>query len=159
METIKVIIVDDNEIANDFIRNYLEGFEEVEVLGSCYSDEEEILMIDELKPEIVITDLVRNNTLSGLDILKRYKEVSNSPKFLVVTAGGEDLIDTKVMDGYIKKPIINYNLIIQELKKIKEQIIFERLPDNIPKNKKSIANIRCYKILKNLLKHVKKDKI
>ncbi len=145
METIKVIIADDNKIMNDFIRNYLSKFDEIEVLGSSYSDEEEIFMIENLKPEIVITDLVRNNTLSGLEIIKKYKNKSNIPKFLVITAGGENLINTKIMDGYIKKPIIDYNSIIQELRNIKEQIIFERLP---VVEKKEVIKNTWYKFFK-----------
>ena len=145
METIKVIIADDNKIMNDFIRNYLSKFDEIEVLGSSYSDEEEIFMIENLKPEIVITDLVRNNTLSGLEIIKKYKNKSNIPKFLVITAGGENLINTKIMDGYIKKPIIDYNSIIRELRNIKEQIIFERLP---VVEKKEVIKNTWYKFFK-----------
>lgn len=131
MNRIKVIIADDNRIINNIIKSNLEMHNEIEVLGSCYSEEEEISMIECLKPEIVITDLARNGTLSGLEIIKKYKKQSNMPKFLVVTAGGDELIDTNIIDGLIKKPFVNVDLVFQKIKNIKEQIEYERLPKEI----------------------------
>ena len=42
-------------------------------------------MIEELDPEIVITDLKRGDSLSGLDIIKDYAEKEKSPKFIIVS--------------------------------------------------------------------------
>ena len=53
---IKVIIADDNVHFCKFIREYLEKYNDIEILGVANSDEDEIKMIEELKPEIVITD-------------------------------------------------------------------------------------------------------
>ena len=62
MEKIKIIIADDYNIFCEMIRDYLIKYEEIEILGIANTDEEEIRMIEELKPEIVITDLMRNRT-------------------------------------------------------------------------------------------------
>ena len=118
MEKIRVIIADDNKEMNEFLKNYLENFEEIHVLGCCYSDEEEVKMIEELKPDVVITDIIRNGRPSGLEIMKRYKKREMIPKFLVITAGTDDLIDIEIMDGYIRKPIVDYELVVKELKRI-----------------------------------------
>ncbi len=154
METIKIIIADDNKEMNDYIRNYMEGVEEIEVLGSCYSDKEETYMIDNLKPEIVITDIVRNNTLSGLEIIKKYKEKGSIPKFLVITAG--EYINPKIMDGYIKKPITDYNLIVEELRRIKQQILSEKLLIEKPKDNINIIN-SIWSRLKEKIKKYRKN--
>ena len=121
MKKIKIIIADDNKVINDFIKKYLEKYEEVEILGCAYTNEEEIQLIENLKPEIVITDLLRNNKLLGLEIIKKYKEKDVNPKFLVIS-GSIESINPNIMDGFIKKPIINYELIINQLRKIKSSI-------------------------------------
>ena len=118
MEKIRVIIADDNKEMNEFLKNYLENFEEIHVLGCCYSDEEEVKMIEELKPDVVITDIIRNGRPSGLEIMKRYKKREMIHKFLVIKAGKDDLIDIEIMDGYIRKPIVDYELVVKELKRI-----------------------------------------
>ena len=58
---IKVIIADDNVYFCKLIREYLEKYNDIEILGVANSDEDEIKMIEELKPEIIITDLMRNH--------------------------------------------------------------------------------------------------
>ena len=65
MEKIRVIIADDYNRFCEIVRDYLIKYEEIEILGIANTDEEEIRMIEELKPEIVITDLMRNRTYSG----------------------------------------------------------------------------------------------
>ena len=114
-------IADDNKEINSIIRSYLEKYEEIEILGCAYSSEEEIQLIENMKPEIVITDLMRKNTLSGLEIIKKYKEKDKNLKFLVIS-GNSQFVDFNIMDGFIAKPIINYELVIQELRKIKYSI-------------------------------------
>ena len=118
MEEIRVIIADDNKEMNEFLKNYLENREGIRILGCCYSDEEEVKMIEELKPDVVITDLIREGRPSGLEIIKRYKKRGMIPKFLVITAGTDDLIDIEIMDGYIRKPIVDYELVVKELRRI-----------------------------------------
>ncbi len=40
-------------------------------MGIANTDEEEIKLIEELKPDVVVTDLMRNHEFTGLDIIKR----------------------------------------------------------------------------------------
>lgn len=83
---VKVIIADDNIHICKFIKRYLEKYEDIEILGVANTDEDEIKMIEELKPEIVITDLLRNHKYTGLDIIKDYFKKNSKVAFLVVSA-------------------------------------------------------------------------
>ena len=118
MVKIRVLIVDDNRIINDFIKQYLSQFEDIEVVGCCYTDEEEVSMINSLNPDIVITDLVRNGKLSGIEIIRSYKSKGGKAKFIVITAGTDEDLDYRIIDGIIKKPFYDYKLIYNEIKKI-----------------------------------------
>lgn len=121
MNKIKIIIADDNIHICKFIKEFLEKYEEIEILGIANTDEDEIRMIEEYKPDIVITDLMRYHKYTGLDIIKSYENKKDAPKFLVISADEERYVIEKGLKvaGYIKKPFYNYEIIIEELKRIK----------------------------------------
>lgn len=125
MKRIKVIIADDNQVMIEVMKKNLEKYDDIEIVGTSNSTDDEILMINSLKPDIVITDLIRNGKNSGLEVIIKYKKKSNTPKFLVITAGGCDLIDTSIMDGFINKPFFDYDEIVKQLRLIKRQIEIE----------------------------------
>ena len=125
---IRVIIAEDNIHICKFIEENLKKHNDIEILGIANTDEEEIKMIEEQKPEIVITDLMRNNKYSGLDIIKNYYNNNSQVEFLVISADyKEDVInDGLEVAGYIKKPFGDYEIIYNELKRIKKNIIISK---------------------------------
>ena len=124
---IKVIIADDNVHFCKFIKEYLKKYNDIEILGVANSDEDEIKIIEKLKPEIVITDLMRNHRYTGLDIIKKYNDDNSKVKFLVISADEKaDVINNGLeVAGYIKKPFTDYEIIYDEVKRIKKIIIDE----------------------------------
>lgn len=128
LEKIRVIIAEDNIHICKFIEENLKKHNDIEILGIANTDEEEIKMIEEQKPEIVITDLMRNNKYSGLDIIKNYYNNNSQVEFLVISADyKEDVInDGLKVAGYIKKPFGDYEIIYNELKRIKKNIIISK---------------------------------
>ena len=121
---IKIIIADDNIHICKFTKEFLEKYEDIEILGIANSDEDEIKMIEELKPEIVITDLMRNHRYTGLDIIKSYFAKNKDIAFLVISADNKsDVINGGLeVAGYIKKPVNDYEEIYTELKRIKREL-------------------------------------
>lgn len=152
-EKIKIIIADDNKGFCDILKKYFTQYEDVEILGIAYTDEDEIKQIEELKPEIVITDLVRNHKYTGLEIIKDYSKKKDHPEFLVISADKkEDVInDDLKIGGYIKKPCNNYDIIIQELRKIKMKIINER-NQMIMKREEMLKKFKIIDIFSDLFK-------
>ncbi len=121
-EKIKIIIADDNVFLCKQIQSFLKKYSDIEILGIANTNEKEIEMIEKLKPEIVITDLVRNHEYTGLDIIKSYFGKNNSPKFLVISSDSKTTVikDGLEIAGYIQKGIgFNEDDIIKELRKIK----------------------------------------
>lgn len=128
LEKIRVIIAEDNIHICKFIEENLKKHNDIEILGIANTDEEEIKMIEELKPEIVITDLMRNNKYSGLDIIKNYYNNNSQVEFLVISADYKEEVinDGLEVAGYIKKPFGDYEIIYNELKRIKKNIIISK---------------------------------
>lgn len=128
METIKVIIADDSKVECEFLRKELEKHENIEILGVANTDEDEKKMIEELQPEIVITDLMRNGKYSGLDIIKEYSEKEETPKFLIISAGVPcyTIMQYSNVANFINKLGINYTKVALELENIKQEIMENR---------------------------------
>ena len=124
MKKLKIIIADDNTYFCEMLNDYLTNYEDIKVLGIADSNNE-IKMIETLKPDIVITDLKRGDKYTGLDIIKRYMNKEYSPKFLVISGDfkKEIIEDGMNVSGYIGKPINDYNKIYTELKRIKNDMI------------------------------------
>lgn len=123
MEKIKVIIADDNEEICKMIKKELEQYDEIKVLSICYSDQDELKLIKELKPDVVITDIVRNGIKSGLEIIKKIKNTEKSPRFLVISAADYSVEYINIIDGFIKKPIIDMEVIIKKMRMLCEKHI------------------------------------
>lgn len=128
MENIKVLIVDDSKIECEFLRKELEKHENIEILGIANTDEDEIKMIEELKPEIVITDLMRNGEYSGFNIIKDYAEKEESPQFLIISAGIPcyTIMKCHNVANFFNKLSLNYTRVVIELEDIKQGIIENR---------------------------------
>ena len=125
MKEIKIVIADDNTYFCKFLNDYLKKYEDIEILETANNDDDEIRMIEELKPDIVITDLMREDKYTGLDIIKRYKDIKQSPQFLVISGDfKKDIIDNCMkVAGHIRKPVNDYNKIYTELRRIRNEAI------------------------------------
>lgn len=107
---IKIIIADDDIRTCEEIKEKLQDHANIEVIGIANTDAEEIRMIEELKPDVVITDLMRGRSFTGLDIIKDYAEKENSPKFIIVSFTPEAGLAYRyknVADSVSKTPKIN----------------------------------------------------
>lgn len=77
MKIIKTIIVEDEKPARDLIRNYLEGFPMIELIGEYDNGFDGLKAINELKPEAIFLD-VQMPKLTGfemLEVLEHHPEV------------------------------------------------------------------------------------
>ena len=89
MAKIKCLIVDDNIEMRSILRQSFLSGETVEVIGEAADGEEAVTMIDSLKPAIVILDIVMPK-LDGFGVLDCYRNKAGRPKFLVLSALGQE---------------------------------------------------------------------
>ena len=120
---IKVVLADDNLIMCKFLADYLKNVDDVEIVGIANNDREEIQLIEKFKPDVVITDLVRNGKYTGLEIIKRYGNGKETPYFLVISADKKEDVMTNTENlkllGYITKPFTDYSVILKMIRKLK----------------------------------------
>lgn len=124
---IKVLIADDEKKMIDEILLNLKGENaDYEIIGYALSDEEERKKIEELKPDVVITDIYRveNNRkkAGGLEIIKEYSERYFLPKFIILSYIPDDILYTKqknVIGSFRKFPDLDYKKLRELLHVVK----------------------------------------
>ena len=113
-EILKIIISYDNLALVDFMKASIEKDTRFKVVGIATNDKEEIDLIEKEKPNVVITDLKRNNEYTGIDIIERYKNKEHKPIFFIISAMAMYYIeDIRRLDirYYLNKPFDNDRLL------------------------------------------------
>jgi len=97
------LIVDDEKLARELLREYLEGYAEVEVVGEAAKGTEAVEMVNNLKPDILFLD-VQMPGMNGFDVLE---EIDHEPYVIFTTAYDQYAIKAfeKNAVDYLLKPL------------------------------------------------------
>lgn len=87
MEKIKVLIADDVQVIAESNKKIAQAFENIEVLGIAKNGQEEYNMIEELMPDLVITDN-KMPVMNGIEVIEKINNssISKKPKIILITA-------------------------------------------------------------------------
>jgi len=102
---ITTLIVDDEPVARRLLREELENFEEIEIVGEASNGREALQQIAKLKPELVFLDL-QMPVMSGFEVVRGLGG-SNMPIVVIVTAFDQHAIqafEAGAVD-YLLKPV------------------------------------------------------
>lgn len=104
--TIRVLFVDDHEMVRIGISSYLSTQEDISVVGEAASGREGIEKAEELKPDIILMDLVMED-MNGIEATQHIKQHQPSVKIVMLTSFIDDnevyqALDAGV-DSYILK--------------------------------------------------------
>ena len=106
---IKLLIVDDGKPFANSLKDYFSQLDSYDVSGIAYNGLDALELISKYQPDVVLLDLVMPY-LDGLGVLERAQEQfkNNLPKFILMTAFGQENITKKAMQlgavYYILKP-------------------------------------------------------
>ncbi len=107
MNKLKVIIAEDNEELRESLNDYFKNDEKIEIVYSASDGMSAVAMIEELKPHIVILDIVMPE-LDGFDVMARVR-LDRPPKYIIVSQLVGDAFVSKAMrlgaSYYMAKPI------------------------------------------------------
>ncbi len=97
------LIVDDEKLARELLREYLEGFPEIEIVGECAKGNEAVEQINKVKPDILFLD-VQMPGMNGFDVLE---EIDHEPYVIFTTAYDQYAIKAfeKNAVDYLLKPL------------------------------------------------------
>lgn len=99
---ITVLIIDDEKLARDIIKKYLEQNEEVKILGECTNGFEGIKSINELKPDLIFLD-IQMPKINGFEMLEL---LDYQPEIIFTTAFDQYAIKAFEVNAtdYLLKP-------------------------------------------------------
>ena len=101
-----VLIADDHALLREALHQALDGEKDMEVVAEASDGEEAVKLASELKPNVVIMDIVMPK-LNGIEATKKIKEIAPNTAILVLTAYDDEeyvlgLLDAGVA-GYLLK--------------------------------------------------------
>lgn len=117
---LRVLIADDERPARLFLKNLLNGFEDVEVVGEAKDGAEVLNLMKEIKPDLLFLDL-QMPVLSGLEVFSLLPENS---AFFVVFVTADEAKAAQIFEAgsieYLLKPVAQAELraIVNKAKKI-----------------------------------------
>jgi two-component system LytT family response regulator len=102
MENIKVLIIDDEHLARQIIRKYLEDSKDIEIAGECENGFDALKTIMEVKPDLIFLD-VQMPKIDGFELLEILED---KPEIIFTTAYDQFAIKAFEMNAvdYILKP-------------------------------------------------------
>lgn len=155
---IKILIADDNSSLSKQIEKYILKNTDFEIVGITEDGEEQIRMINNLKPNIVITDLKRNSGISGLEVIKRcYESGITQCEFLVATAVYYQeyfkYLRKWGVFHIVRKPF-DFQDIIVELQEIQEEMKVEKARSLKQIDKKLSTNDNILKKMQEKIKTI-----
>lgn len=92
----KVLIVDDNILTRDMIKDILQDMSH-QVVGEAGNFDEAVKTFRELSPELVLLDLIMPGK-TGLEVLEELKLINPAAKVIMVTAVQQDEINKKLFE-------------------------------------------------------------
>lgn len=97
------LIIDDEKLARELLREYLEAYPQIEIIGECSKGTEAVEQINKLKPDLIFLD-VQMPGMSGFDVLD---EIEHEPYVIFATAYDQYAIkafERNAVD-YLLKPL------------------------------------------------------
>jgi two-component system LytT family response regulator len=103
MKKATCLIIDDEKLARDLLREYLELIEEIELLGECSKGSEAVEKINKLTPDLIFLD-VQMPGMTGFEVLD---EIDHEPYVIFITAYDQYAIKAfeKNAVDYLLKPL------------------------------------------------------
>ncbi len=87
---ISVLIVDDHSVVRKGLRTFLEGHEDILVVGEAASGKEAIRMVEEWVPDVAIVDLIMPE-MDGIETIRRIRRISPRTQIIVLTSYYDDI--------------------------------------------------------------------
>ncbi len=81
---ITIVLVDDHKIVRQGLRMLLEDEPDMKVIGGAANGEEGITVVEKLKPDILVTDLILEK-MNGLDVTREVRKSVPDTKIIILT--------------------------------------------------------------------------
>jgi DNA-binding NarL/FixJ family response regulator len=113
-EPVRVLIVDDHAVVRQGLITFLELQDEIEIVGEACNGKEACQLINQLKPDVVLMDLVMP-VMDGLTAIKEIKKLRPETEVIALTSfADDDKVFTAIRSGatgYLLKDVSPNDLV------------------------------------------------
>lgn len=104
-DKIKTIIIDDEKLARDIIKNYLSKYNNVDIVSECENGFDAVKQINDLKPDLIFLD-IQMPKITGFEMLEL---LDNPPVIIFTTAYDQYALKAFEVNAtdYLLKPFSN----------------------------------------------------
>lgn len=133
-DKISVLITDDNIEFGELLNEYMNHCSDITVVGLARDGLQALDMIKELKPDVVILDVIMPN-LDGIGVLERISSMDliHKPIFIMLSAVGQDIFIQQALSlgavYYIVKPF-NIDVLISRIRQLYKEYYAFSLSDS-----------------------------
>lgn len=110
----RILVVDDHFVVREGLKLIFETEENYEVIGEAEDGEKAIMLIEKLKPNVILLDLSMPK-MNGIETIKALNEKSNLVPIIILTTYNEDNLIREALSlgakGYLLKDTTRENLI------------------------------------------------
>ncbi len=82
-----IVLADDHKLVRKGVRALLEGELDFKVVGEANDGTEAVKLVGELKPDVLVTDLMMGN-MSGIEVTKQVKKLSPKTAVIILSMYG-----------------------------------------------------------------------
>ena len=107
----KILIVDDEQLARDRLSRMIGGFDSHDVIGEAANGIEAVKVASSLQPDVVLMD-IRMPGMDGLEASRHFVDFEEPPAVIFCTAYEEHAVEAFDLQavGYLLKPVRKENL-------------------------------------------------
>ena len=106
-DPIRVVVVDDHQVARHGLHSFLKAFPDLEVVGQAASGEEALLKMEEWMPDVVVMDLLMPGGLNGIETIKQVRSLLPNTRIVALTSSTDDALVGAALRagaiGYVRK--------------------------------------------------------
>lgn len=106
-DPLRIVLVDDHQVARHGLQSFLRAFEDLEVVGEATSGEEVLQKIEEWMPDVVVMDLLMPGGLNGIETIKRVRALLPQTRLVALTSSTDDALVGAALRagaiGYVRK--------------------------------------------------------
>jgi DNA-binding NarL/FixJ family response regulator len=108
---ISILLVDDNTVFVEALKEFLERETVLQVIGVAYNGEQALKLVQKLHPSLILLDLAMPD-ISGLELLPEIRKLQPTTRIIVVTLlGFRQIVKTAGADDYVEKRRIDIDLL------------------------------------------------
>jgi len=121
---VKILVVDDEIETTQIYCRVLRRIKNVESFGAVNA-KEAFENLESQKPDLLLLDLNLNETLTGIDVLKKGRELNPAIQALIITGNGEETVHKECLAlgarKIIEKPV-DLQMLLETVKKVVNEI-------------------------------------